>query len=59
MPIPKNLKAKLQMAIEELERRKLKNNYYVTKTPESIQNPPKGSLLVILTDYPEKMAETG
>ena len=59
MPIPKNLKAKLQMAIEELERRKLKNNYYVTKTPESIQNPPEGSLLVILTDYPEKMAETG
>ena len=59
MPIPKNLKSRIQKAIEELERRKLKNNYFITEDPDSLQNIPERSLVVITTPYPEKVAETG
>lgn len=58
MAIPKNLKKKIEAALAEVERRKLKNNYYILKPSDKLTDITTHSLVVRLTDYEEKMAET-
>ncbi len=59
MAVPKGLKKKIENALLAIERKKLLNNWYLIKSPEKPSNIPERSLVVILTSYPEKEAETG
>lgn len=59
MPIPRGLKKKIENALLAIERKKMLNNWYLTKAPNKLSNIPDKSLVVILTPYDEKVAETG
>lgn len=58
MSIPKGLKKKIENAIKAYERKKLKNNYFITKEPDTLKDIPERSLVVVLTPYHEKVPET-
>ena len=57
MPIPKNIKKKIQHAILELERRQLKNNYYILGPNDEVPDIKPKSLVIRLTPYEESGLE--
>lgn len=57
MALPKNIKKKIQQAVLELEKRQLKNNYYIIGINEEVPDIKPQSLVIRLTPYKESGLE--
>ena len=53
MALPKGLKKKIENALLAIERKKLKNNWFIFKKEDKVKDIPERSLVIILTPYEE------